>query len=150
MRRTYAEKLAEEQSTTFVGRDFYVQPPSSNASAKEWDEWMRKDRRKRAGAKAAFTRGQKQVDLELDQKVFKHEGVWRSQTPIGFSGSEETGFSVEPIQESNQEKLADRDKLLAEPKRKSGSRSKHKSARRRANRRARKQQGQEIKTWKRG
>lgn len=145
MRRTYAEKLAEEQSTTFVGRDFYVQPPSSNASAKEWDEWMRKDRRKRAGAKAAFTRKQSRTEPVLDQTVIKHEGVWRSQTPMAFNGTELTGYSVEPVQKATQEQEIDRARSAAEPKRKSGSRSRHRNARRKANRKARQQN---VKVWR--
>lgn len=86
--------MSMDEGNTFVGKDFYIQPPDKNASPEEWHEWLRKDSLKRRGAKAAFTRKQKAQacdDPRLNRVgLVKLGGVWR-QSGMLFSGSAEDG-----------------------------------------------------------
>ena len=128
---------------TFVGKDFYVEPPKKSTSVDEWNNWLKKDNQKRAAAKASHTRKQQPVEPVFQQVTRKVNGVWRSQTPIGFSGSEEHGFQVEPVQHADQER-----KLVASrwEKRKRGTKGKSSHARKKSRRKS--QQRDQIKTWK--
>lgn len=127
--------------STFVRQDFYIQPPEKDAPAKEWAEWMRKDSRKAAAHKAAYTRSLDHAETPEEFQsgsMRKVGGVWRQAVAIGFVGDVEEGTcTVEPIVESTQEQSA----ILArmeQSRNKRGGSKKGKSARRHKNRKRRK------------
>ena len=77
-------------SSTFIRRDFYLEPPGKNATPEQWQEWLKKDALKARGAKSAFTRAQKAQECDDPRLntmgVVKIGGVYR-QTPAVWSGS---------------------------------------------------------------
>lgn len=97
--------------STFVRKDFYIDPPAKDATSDEWQKWLKKDNAKAAAAKRAHTKSLAHADLPdfaQGQTMRKINGVWKATTAIGFVGDAETGH-VEPIVPENQE----RDYILA-------------------------------------
>lgn len=126
---------------TFVEKEFYCRPPEKDADPKEWEEWLLKEKRKRAAHKAAFTRSLKHEEMpeEMQQTTQrKIGGVWRQVTPVGFNGSAEDGdLTLEPTQDAQQNKLHVL-KAWSQQGTKRGTRSKGRHARRRRNKKRRK------------
>jgi hypothetical protein len=126
----------------FVRKDFYIDPPSKDSSKEDWAKWIKKDDRKARAHKALYTRSFKQEDAPDEYQAHtqrKIGGVWRQTSAIGFTGGDEEHSNVEPIVESDQEKLAIL-RRMEEHRNVRGGSKKGKSARRRANRKARKGQ----------
>ena len=124
----------------FVRKDFYIDPPKETATPKEWFEWAKKDDRKARAAKAAHTRSLEHSEVPEEFQsgaMMKVGGVWRQSVAIGFSGDadSEGGCNVQPIVESDQEKIAILHRLEMNRNKRGGTKS-GKSARRRANRKA--------------
>lgn len=128
--------------STFVRKDFYIDPPAENADPKEWEEWLKKDQRKASAAKAAYTKSLEHSETPEEfqsSSMRKVGGVWKQSIAVGFSGDAESenGCTVEPIVDSKQEQLA----ILArmeQNRNKRGGKKKGKSARRHKNRKRRK------------
>jgi len=128
--------------STFIRKDFYIQPPDKDASPEEWAKWLKKDNRKAAAHKAAHTRTLEHADLpEAIQSVGMRKigGVWRQAVAVGFSGDAESenGCTVEPIVESTQEQAAIV-KRMEEHRNKRGGTRTGKSSRRHKNKKRRK------------
>lgn len=133
------EKIEQEVSC-FVRKDFYLDPPARNAPASAWAEWLERDKRKAAAAKAAHTRSLGHVDAgdDLQESAMrKVGGVWKQCLALGMVGNAEEGtLEGEVLVEASQS----REVSLARMERsrnKRGSKSKGKNARRKANRKAR-------------
>ena len=93
--------------STCVRKDFYLDPPAKGSPPEAWEVWLKADRKEAAKAKAAYTRSLKAVEMPAHLNgtaTRKINGVWRSTTAIGFTGSAEDGTGqaeaiVEPTQE---------------------------------------------------
>lgn len=127
--------------TTFVRKDFYIQPPAKDAPPEEWAEWLKKDTRKAAAHKAAYTKSLEHADIPEEfqaSTMRKVGGVWRQSTAIGFVGDvEDDTCSAEPMVEAGQ----DRKVILSDmetTRNKRGGTRKGKSARRHKNKKRRK------------
>lgn len=99
-----------KDNRTFVRQSFYVQPPKSNASAEEWEDWMEKDNMAARTAKAKFTRAAnkaKDFDALPDFHTAKVNGRYKQVIAVGFVGQGEDGGSMEPIQSAQQELTID-------------------------------------------
>lgn len=82
--------------TSFVRKDFYVNPPAKNASPDAWADWLKADRQEAINAKRAHTRASKTQPAELPEAlvqghVVKVGGVYRQSILTGFTGSAEEG-----------------------------------------------------------
>lgn len=81
--------------TSFVRKEFYLDPPAEGASEKEWQEWIRKDDAKARAAKAAHTKATQHEDmpdhLVPTAMVRGPGGVWQQAYGVGFTGSAEDG-----------------------------------------------------------
>lgn len=123
----------------FIEKEFYIEPPSSDATPEVWEKWMVAEKRKRAAHKRAYTMAQDHQEVpehmrESTQR--KVNGVWKQTVCLGISG-EEGDYTFEPSEDAKQE--GNVVCLDMERKRnKRGGSKKGKSARRRANRKARK------------
>lgn len=126
---------------TFIRESFYLDPPKEGSSEKEWKDWINKDNRKAAAAKAKHTKSIQHEDVpeEFQQSsILKSNGVWRQSTAIGFGGSFEEGEGrLERPVEADQEKVISIYRMENGRHKRGGTRE-GKSARRRANRRKRK------------
>jgi hypothetical protein len=125
--------------SSFVGKDFYVNPPETN-NPEDWDAWLKADASKARQAKAAYTRSQKHSDRPAqyqERTLRKVNGKWSQGTLTSFQGSaEDNTLALEAGMEADQEHhLALVNMELTRHKR--GGSRKGKSARRRANRKAR-------------
>ena len=129
------------QEMTFVRKDFYIDPPTRNASVEEWNTWIKADSRKASAAKAQFTKSLDfaEVPEEFQEgSVRKVNGRWQQVAAVGFSGDVEEGTcTVEPIVESVQEQQIILARMEKNRNVRGGSRA-GKSARRRANKKKRK------------
>jgi len=127
--------------STFVRRDFYIQPPDENATPEEWQRWLKKDNRKAAAHKAAYTRSLVQQEAPEEYQgtaMRKVDGVWKQVPAMGFVGdAEQGGAQAQPIVEEMQEQVAIL-KRMGVHLHKPTTKSKGKSARRRRNKRGRK------------
>jgi hypothetical protein len=128
--------------STFVRKDFYIEPPKEDASPKEWAEWLKKDNRKAAAHKAAHTRTLEHAEAPEGMQAVgmrKVGGVWRQAVAVGFSGDAESenGCTVEPIVESTQEQAAILHRMEQNRNVRGGKRE-GKSARRHKNKKRRK------------
>lgn len=85
---------------------FFVEPPSKNASAQEWEQWLVSDTRARAAAKAALTRSLDHGDpSEFGEDMgmtIKVGGVYRQSVALGFVG-DEGNVTLEPAVGANQD-----------------------------------------------
>lgn len=130
--------------STFVRQDFYIDPPSADADPKEWAEWLKRDNRKAAAAKAAHTKSLEYADTPEEFQsgsMRKVGGVWRQSVAVGFNGSAEEGTcTVEPVMEATQEKATILSAMEENRNKRGGSKS-GKSARRHKNRKRRKKKG---------
>lgn len=97
--------------TTFVRKDFYIDPPKADAKPEEWTEWLKRDNAKAIAAKRAFTKAQSREDMpEAFQgtSIRKVGGVWKQSTSIGVVGGGEEGQGhLEPIVAATQENDTD-------------------------------------------
>ena len=113
--------------STFVRKDFYVTPPAKDSTPEEWATWLKQDQAKAKAAKAAFTRSLKAQEMPAHLNgtaTRKINGVWRSTTAIGFTGSVEDGTGqAEAIIEPNQERDIARSKIVPLPRTKSTKRT---------------------------
>lgn len=124
----------------FVRQDFYIQPPQKNASAKEWEAWIKADNRKAAVAKAQYTKSLDHHEMPEEfaaSTIRKVNGVWQQSTAIGFTGDAEEGTcQVEAMVEADQPRTF----ILADMERERnyrGKKSPSKSKRRRRNKKRR-------------
>jgi len=94
-------------STTFVRKDFYVEPPKEGSSIANWNKWLVKDEKAAIVAKRQFTRSLVPCDLPesaQESSLRRINGVWKQTTSIGLSGSISDGTAtLEPIVEATQE-----------------------------------------------
>ena len=132
------------QDTTFIRKDFYVDPPTAGASKKDWDAWIKRDNRKAAAHKAQVTKAQKHCDIPQEfqsTSMSKVNGVWTQSMAIGFTGSgEDNTLAGEVVVEAQQEHHIALVGMEHNRHKRGGSRA-GKSARRRKNRRLRVLQG---------
>ncbi len=81
--------------STFVRKDFYIQPPGKGASVEEWNDWLARDSRKASAAKAQHTKAQVHAPvptwLEGESTVSKRNGVHSQGLLVGFTGDAEQG-----------------------------------------------------------
>lgn len=130
----------------FQEKVFYHHPPI-NGDEKEWQEWMKNEKKARANHKRQFTKELNNIAFnnnedyspELPKEATrKISGVYKQGSQLAFSGDIESGdLSIEgPSIEADQEK-----KLIVNDwkKNKRGTQSKGKNARRRANKKKKKQ-----------
>jgi len=81
-------------STTFVPKDFYVQPPPKDADPEVWNLWLQMDEAERTKHKRAFTKALNKAQQEQSipdiykapATAQKINGIWRQST-TAFSGS---------------------------------------------------------------
>lgn len=125
----------------FIRQDFYIEPPKAGASTQEWNEWIKRDNRKAAAAKAQHT---KSLDFHDRPEEFaesttrKVNGRWVQTTAIGFVGDAEEGTcEAEAIVDAKQEHHLSLVRMEA-TRHTRGNKSKGKSARRRKNKKRRK------------
>lgn len=93
-------------STIFVRKSFYVQPPTKDSAPAEWEAWLKKDTQAAINAKRAFTKSLPACEIPANAQgttARKVNGVWKASTSIGFVGDAETGH-LEPVVEATQEK----------------------------------------------
>lgn len=127
--------------SNFVAKEFYTEPPQSDAGPGEWAKWLVAEDRKRAAHKAQHTKSLEQQDVPdqfQDCVMSKAGGVWRQgNIMMGFAGDAEDGtLQGELGEEAKQERYviwADMEKTRC----RRGTNRKGKSKRRRANRKAR-------------
>lgn len=127
--------------STFVRKDFYIDPPADNASAEEWLKWLKKDQRKAAAAKAAYTRSLDHADTPeefQETATRKVNGRWVQCTMVGFTGDPDSdaGAQAEQAVESDQEEVAIL-RTIEQHRNIRGGTRKGKSARRHANKKRR-------------
>ena len=97
-------------SASFIRRDFYVSPPSTMATPKEWNTWLEKDRKAAIQARRTFTKSLPACELPANTQGLtsrKVGGVWRQSSNIGYTGDAETGGHLEPMVEATQERSVD-------------------------------------------
>lgn len=128
--------------STFVEKDFYLDPPAKGSSEAEWNTWMLKDGRKRSAAKAVHTKSLEHAEVPDEYQscamlMTGGDGVHRQSTGIGFSGDFENGQGTleRPVEAKQEHHIALVNMEGARNKR--GGSRKGKSARRRANRKRR-------------
>jgi hypothetical protein len=81
-------------STTFIPKDFYVQPPPEGADPEVWELWLKMDEAERTKHKRAFTKALNKAQQEQSipdiykapTSAQKINGIWRQST-TAFSGS---------------------------------------------------------------
>jgi len=125
--------------STFVRKDFYIQPPEKDATPEEWAKWLKKDNRKAAAHKAAHTRSLVHEEVPEEYQAGttrKINGVWKQVPAVGFSGDGEENVQVQPIVEDTQEQVAILKRMEQYRNIRGGTR-KGKSARRHANKKRR-------------
>jgi len=133
--------MSDSRSNTFVRKAFYSNPPGADATSEEWLAWAAKDDRKAAAAKAAYTKSFEQQEcptwLEGETVTTKQNGVHRSTSLVGFTGSAEEGTCrVERAVEAGQEHHVALVSMEKARNRRGGTKS-GKSARRRKNKKRR-------------
>jgi len=117
----------------FIEKEFYIEPPSSDATPEVWEKWMVAEKRKRAAHKRAYTMSQDHAEApdsmrETTQR--KVGGVWRQSVCLGIGGTEEDGYTLEPTEDAQQ----NREMILARwEKAKRGTKSRGRHARRKKN-----------------
>lgn len=77
------------QETSFVRKDFYLEPPGKGASPEAWQAWLEADRQAAIQAKRAHTKGLKHGEIpeSLQPKVLsKINGVYRQSAMVGLVG----------------------------------------------------------------
>jgi hypothetical protein len=73
--------------SSFVRKDFYLEPPQKGAPVAEWNKWLEADRQAAAQAKRAHTKTLKHAEVPefLQPKVMaKVNGVYRQSAMVGF------------------------------------------------------------------
>ena len=124
----------------FEEKEYYLKPLGPDASLAEWKEWMDADERSRRAHRAAHTRSLDHAPMpEVAQSTVRTNGVHRQQAIMGFSGSAETGWNAEPVQEANQFSAALSSVPSKRARTRRGTKSKSPGARRLANRLARRE-----------
>lgn len=85
---------------TFVRKDFYINPPSTNSNEEEWHKWFKEDNLKARIEKAKFTRASKSENInELPAfSTMKINGVYKQVPSVGFIDG-----ILEPVIEAQQE-----------------------------------------------
>jgi len=128
--------------TSFVRKDFYVNPPKTGASREEWEAWLEADAKAAASAKRAHTRASKDQPRELPESlaqgiVTKVNGVYRQSCLVGFTGDKEAGTLAMDVADPHAN--PHRDLSLGEmegSRHHRGQRSKHRASRNRRQQRA--------------
>jgi len=89
---------------SWVRKDFYIQPPTKDAPAKEWEEWIEADKLAAAADKRKHTMGLKHADTPENMRpkaMSKIGGVWRQSPMVGLVGSVEDGsFGFEAVDDT--------------------------------------------------
>jgi hypothetical protein len=127
-------------------KEFFVDPPSSDASVEQWEQWLSKDKAARAASKSAYT---KKINAIADENgisiddylqelppegMNKIGGVYRQGSLVGFTGDFEEGTgSIEVAIDPQQEKFVVWNRMAADRAKGSKGDIKTKQARRRAN-----------------
>jgi hypothetical protein len=108
-------------SRSFIRKSWYVSPPSSNASAEEWENWIEQDNKAAKVDKRQFNKARKaqSIDSTPDFHTAKVGGVYKQVRAVGFVG-ESAGGHIEPIQEAQQEGEIDRARQALNSLHKSG------------------------------
>lgn len=128
----------------FQEKEFYHDPPASDASPEEWEQWMEREKKSRAAHKAQHTKSLEHNPEGFDD-IFhssgvpvKVNGVFRQQEAfVGFSGSKEEGtLEIEPGVAEDQERTM-AIVHMEQYRNRRGHRSRNRNARRRKNRKAR-------------
>jgi len=131
-------------------REFFVEPPSNNASIEEWEAWLVEDKKARTVSKTKHTKlinslademgitaddFVNEIPTEITRKV---NGKYSQGVLVGFTGDSEQGTcQAEAVVDAQQTKIA----ILhswADQNAKRGTKSKGRSARKRAAKRAKK------------
>ena len=93
-------------SNCWIRKDFYIAPPTKDATPAEWEQWLIADKKKAISEKRAFTRRQAHEtppESMNGSTMRRVNGVWRATTNIGFTGDAESG-RLEPIIQPSQER----------------------------------------------
>jgi len=91
------------EESTFVRKDFYIDPPGKDAKPAEWVKWLEADTKKASAAKAAHTKTLKHAPVPTwlgneeawqaggSTDVSTGDGVHRQGNMVGFTGDAEEG-----------------------------------------------------------
>ncbi len=90
------------ENSTFVRKDFYIDPPGKDATPEDWQNWQKADDKKAATAKAQHTKSLKHAPVptwlgndEVWQSggtlVSPGDGVHRQVNMVGFTGDPADG-----------------------------------------------------------
>lgn len=124
--------------SSFVRKDFYINPPDDNATEQEWREWMRRDDAKARADKARHTKSLEQQDIPdhlVPCGTVKIGGVHRQMLAVGMSGNaEDNDMSFELIDHTKDTEVSAMAAQMEHNRNKRGGRRTGKSARRRKNR----------------
>jgi|GEM_PF-5217075 len=125
------------QDTSFVAKEFYVEPPTAGSSADTWRKWLKDDHSQRKAARARFTRSLSQASAPINEDTigaYKQNGVYRQGAALGFQGSaEDNSLTLEASVEASQEYHIALVNMESTRHRRGGTR-KGKTSRRRKNR----------------
>jgi len=92
--------------TSFVRKEYYVEPPIKGSAPEVWQAWLEADKQAASAAKRAFTKSQKHAELpeHLQARVVsKVGGVYRQSAMVGFVGDGETS-RIEAAVDADQDK----------------------------------------------
>jgi len=131
--------MSDESLQDFVDKEFYIEPPTADATPAEWTAWLEADKKQRTVAKRQHTMSlqhEETPDVLHETTQRKVGGVWRQTVCLGISG-EEGDYTLEPSEPAKQETNIICLDMERKRHKRGGSR-KGKSARRRANRKRRK------------
>jgi hypothetical protein len=96
------------QDSSFIRKEYYLEPPGKGASVSEWQAWQKADRQAAINAKRAFTKTQAYAEVPESgqaKALVKSGGCWRQSALVGFIGDADQGTSrVEAAIDADQER----------------------------------------------
>lgn len=115
--------------SSFVRKDFYLEPPAKDATVEVWNEWLRKDRAAAIAAKRAHTKTLAHSEIPETMRasvVVKIGGVYKQTAMIGLVSEGEDRTRLEAAVEADQDRIVEAKQTAANTikpsrKRKSGA-----------------------------
>ncbi len=102
--------IYDDVESTFVRKDFYIEPPEKDASEEDWKTWLKADDKKSAIEKRKHTLSLEATEIPesfQETAMRKVNGVYRQVPSVGLVGSVDDGGGcrAEPAEEAKQAKV---------------------------------------------
>jgi hypothetical protein len=94
--------------SSFVRKDFYLEPPQKDATVEVWQEWLKKDRAAAIVAKRQHTQTLTHADIPESAQakvVSKIGGVYRQSAMVGFVSEGTDSSRIEVAIEADQDRV---------------------------------------------